>query len=144
MVAAFLTAIDVTDDQTRAAAVSGAGVGGLSLGRILVRNRTFAKDQANLVGLGTTAGSLFGVGVAAALELDGDAFTVLQALGSTVGLGVTYSLFANDARRASSGLSSVHVDVAMGPSLARVPGRPGGGRSLSEGVVPKVALTMSF
>lgn len=112
LTSAILASADTWEDQTLAILLSGAGTGGLALGRRLVRDHTFTRQEGNLVFLGSSAGSLLGLGMAAALGMGEEGANVSQAVGSLAGFSITYSIFSQEARdrRTLGGMSSTTFD----------------------------------
>lgn len=126
------------------ALITAAGAGGLALGRRLVRGRTFSKSEANLTFLGSVAGSLLGGGLAALSDADGASVALLQGLGSGLGFGITYGLFADDARRRTApSTAGIDLEMRLEPHLDTPVGRGRTG-GLHEQVIPKVTLRATF
>jgi len=140
---------DAGDGRGVALAVTGAGTAGLLLGRLLVRDRDFSKSQGNITILGAFAGSLLGGGFAEAADAENDTIALLQAAGSLVGSGITYGLFAADARRQAhrqtgDEKASVDLDLEISPTAARIPMPDGRFMRVSDTVVPQVTLRARF
>lgn len=141
----LLAAADADDGRSVAALVTGTGAAGLALGRVLVRNRTFTKGEANLTFLGSVAGSLLGGGVAALSDVDGSGVAVMQALGSAAGFGITYGLFAGDARqRTTLSAAGMDLQLRLEPHFTGQRGGPGAGATGVGPVTPRVTFRASF
>ena len=145
LVGSLVAASDVEGGQFVAGLLTTTGVGGLALGHVLIRDRDFTKDEANLVFLGSTAGSLLGGGLAALSDAEGSAVAVMQALGSATGFGITYSLFGSEARqRTSISAAGMDVKLRLEPHVNTPIGADRSAGSLSNRVVPKLTLRASF
>jgi hypothetical protein len=91
-------------DDNRVGAALGGSMAGLVAGHRLVRGREFETGQGTLVGLGSLAGGLVGLGVAYLVESEGasdDARTNLymatSSLGAVTGFWAMYRAFAGGA-----------------------------------------------
>lgn len=115
-------------EETAAATLTAAGLGGLALGTLLTRRPAFDRQDANFTWLGGTAGAAFGAGLATSADASDRTVTVLQAIGGAVGFSVTYALFRGDAlqRATGGGRSTSGLDVSVTPSFgaASLPGMP--------------------
>jgi hypothetical protein len=74
---------------------------GLYVGHRLVHNRDFSRAEANVISLGTFAGSLLGGGTTILAGGGDRTATVLGFVGSAAGFWLTYSGYARDARDAA-------------------------------------------
>ena len=104
--------------------LTASGVAGLGAGGLLVRDRDFSTYASNLITLGNYAGSLLGAGVATVASGNADAVTVMQALGAVAGFGITYSVFAPDARREAQSAHTGSLRLQVMPSLSVAPHQP--------------------
>lgn len=136
---------DIDDVRTNASLITGFGLAGLGLGAALVRDRDFSTYEANIVTLGTYAGALMGGGFATLGDTSGDTITVMQAIGSALGFGITYGLFASEAQqRARSSTAGIDLDMQITPSLGGAPGASTPSAGQLEGLAPKVTLRATF
>ena len=112
---------DVDDARGIGGLLTGAGLVGLGTGAALVRERDFSTYASNLITLGNYAGSLLGAGLATVADGSSDAVTVMQALGAVAGFGITYRVFAPDARRAAMSNANASLRLRVMPSLTVAP-----------------------
>lgn len=139
----FLSLGDDPSVRLYSAVLTGSALGGGLLGRRLLRGREFTAMDGNLVGLGTFAGSLLGLAVTSEVE-SGSTRSIVQALGSTAGFGITYSLLEEEARkRGTTNSSAFKWDVNVVPTMANRPGRTDGG-SIVDKVQPRLSVTAAF
>ncbi|WP_022834707.1 hypothetical protein [Salisaeta longa] len=143
-IGSLAAATGMEDRRGVAALITGAGVGGLALGRSLVQERNFSKGEANLIFLGSVAGSLLGGGLAAVSDANGSAVALMQAVGSGLGFGITYGLFSDSARRRESSSSAgINVEMRITPHI-EAPVRQSRMTFSSATVLPKFTLRASF
>lgn len=111
---------------------------GLGAGYFLSRGRDFTRSEANIIFLGSVAGSLFTSAIAFGLNADSDTYAVAQLLGSAAGFGLTYLAFNDDATRRSD----INMSMQLSPTLlyAHVPE----GTSHYTKPVPGVNLNFTF
>ena len=133
---------DMEDTRVNAGLLTSFGLAGLGVGAALVHDRDFSTYESNIITLGDVAGSLLGAGLGTLAEGSGDTITVLQALGSVLGFGLTYGIFRSDAqRRAQASASNVDLNLSVSPSFGSGPGES---TSVSERIMPRVTLRATF
>jgi len=110
----------------------------------LVKDRDFSTYASNLITLGNYAGALLGAGVATLFDGSSDAITVTQALGAVTGFGITYHVFADEARRATSSSVGVNLRLNVTPTLRTVPRTGQSEAALTDRIRPRVTLRASF
>ncbi len=109
---------EIEETRVNAGLLTGMGLAGLGVGTALVKDRDFSTYESNIITLGDLAGSLLGAGLGTVVDGSGDTITVMQALGSVLGFGLTYGIFSGDAgRRASAATSGIDLDLQITPSL---------------------------
>lgn len=92
-----LVVLDDFGTRLGAAVLVGGTLAGLEAGRRLVTGRDFTRGQANIVWLGSFAGLLLGSAVGIAADANEETAYTLSTLGTAVGLGLTYALYADEA-----------------------------------------------
>jgi hypothetical protein len=137
---------DLADTRAVAGVLTGSGLAGLGAGTALVKGRDFSTYASNLITLGNYAGALLGAGVATLFDGSTDAITVAQAVGAVTGFGITYHVFADEARRATSSSVGVNLRLNVTPALRTVPdtGQRSSEVPLTDRIRPRVTLRASF
>lgn len=138
---------DLDDTRAVAGLLTGSGLAGLGAGTTLVRNRDFSTYASNLIALGNYAGALLGAGIATLFDGSSDAITVAQAVGAVTGFGISYHVFADDARRVTSSTpSGVNLRLNVTPALRTVPstGPLPSTVDRADRIRPRVTLRASF
>ncbi len=127
----------VEDPRGVGGLLTASGLAGLGVGSILVHGRDFSTYASNLITLGNYAGSLLGAGLATVASGNSDAITVMQALGAVAGFGLTYRVFAPDARRAVPSAQARLLRLRIVPWLSPAP-------AASVRLQPGLTLTARF
>jgi len=95
-------------------ALLGSAAGAIVADR-MVDGLDFSVGQSVLVQLGTLAGGLTGLGVAALVEAETTGLLISSAVGAAAGFGLTYAALADDARNGGDGWL---VDLRVSPVVA--------------------------
>ena len=111
---------------------------GLGAGYMLTRRRDFTRSEANIIFLGTIAGSLFTSGIGYGLEASPDAYIVLQLVGSLAGFAFTYSTYSDEATRRTG----PQMGMRLSPTLLFA--HDADGTNQSGKPVPGMNLSVTF
>lgn len=137
LVGAALAATPVanSDNERTTSALATAGyLSGVLVGNlVLVRQYDFTESEARLAQLGTVAGGLIGLGVAALAEAEDNATLTMAAVGGLAGLALTVSIADPEQARARTGMGSTPTGrrdarieltpLALRHAWARTPGQ---------------------
>jgi hypothetical protein len=115
----ILAATDSPSESPRLAVglLTASALGGLGAGVQLLRDRDFTKTEGNIIALGAYSGGLLGSGVAALADTEGDTAFILSSIGTALGFGISYGVFAGGAQNRAASFSS--LDVRVAPTLTR-------------------------
>lgn len=107
---AGLVAADAESARAIGSVLAAGAVSGLAAGRALVRDRDFTAGQANIIALGTFAGSALGSALAITADADAETAFALSAIGSVAGFGATYATYAGEARTPTASGWQINVN----------------------------------
>ena len=111
----LLVLLDDVSVRAGAATLLSSSLAGLGAGRLMVRGRDFSRSQANIIWLGSLAGTLLGSAVAIAADSSPNAALTLSTVGAGAGIALTYSLYQQEAKQSPAGPSvGVKQDAAGG------------------------------
>lgn len=141
----ILIVSDSDNTRTNAGLLTGFSLAGLGIGTALVKSRDFSTYESNIIVLGNYAGALLGAGIANLGNSSFETATAMQAIGSLIGFGITYSVFAGEAqRRASMSTAGIDLDVEVTPHVASASGADGRPLQRPGHIVPEVTLRCTF
>lgn len=138
---------DASDDDVRALApfLLAGSTGGLVAARRSLDGRDFSAGQGILIDLGTVAGGLLGLGVAALVAPDEDPdetlFITLGTLGADIGFAATLASLADDAERRARDPAQGRLDLDVNPGALLLLGRRRPDRAPA---VPLPAISVTY